>query len=71
MEPYTAIVQGDALNHLRFDCVGRYADPVCQRAALITVNDTSLSSGDVGLIAGTFDQGGVDIYFDNFVVYLP
>jgi hypothetical protein len=38
---------------------------------LITTNDTSLNSGNIGLVAGTFDEGGVDIYFDNFTVYQP
>jgi hypothetical protein len=27
-----------------------------------------LSRGDIALIAGTFDEGGVRIYFDNVVV---
>jgi hypothetical protein len=32
---------------------------------------SSLSSGDVGLVAGTFDKPGVTIDFDNFVVTAP
>ncbi len=71
MERYTAIVQGDAHNHLRFDCVGDTLTLYTNGQLLISVSDTALSSGDVGLIAGTFDQGGVGILFDNFVVYLP
>ena len=71
MEAYSAIRQGDALNHLRFDCVGDTLTLYTNGELLISVNDSALSRGDVGLIAGTFDQGGVDILFDNFVVYLP
>jgi hypothetical protein len=33
--------------------------------------DSQLGSGDVGMIAGSFEQGGVDIAFDNFVVTKP
>ncbi|NJN80226.1 MAG: hypothetical protein HC797_07025, partial [Anaerolineales bacterium] len=33
--------------------------------------DSTLTSGDVGILAGTFDTPGVDIVFDNFVVLQP
>jgi hypothetical protein len=33
--------------------------------------DSNFSSGDVGLMAGTFDTGGAQIAFDNFVVSKP
>ena len=39
--------------------------------AFIKVQDSTLRAGDVGLIAGTFAQPGVDIIFDNFVVLQP
>jgi len=35
------------------------------------VNDDDFTSGDVGILAGSFDKPGSDIYFDNFVVYKP
>lgn len=71
MEAYTSIVQGDAMNHIRLDCVGDRLTLFVNGWRLITTNDTTLNSGNVGLIAGTFDEGGVDIYFDNFTVYQP
>lgn len=71
MEPYTSIVQGDALNHIRLDCIGDSLTLFVNGWRLITANDSSLTSGNVGLVAGTFDEGGVDIYFDNFTVYQP
>ena len=71
MEPYTSIVQGDAYNHIRLDCIGDSLTLFVNGWRLITANDASLSSGDVGLVAGTYDEGGVDIYFDNFTVYQP
>jgi hypothetical protein len=35
------------------------------------VQDATLNAGDVGLLAGTFDQPGVDAIFDNFVALKP
>jgi hypothetical protein len=35
------------------------------------VKDTALKTGDIGLLAGTFAQSGVDVIFDNFVVLKP
>lgn len=71
MTPHAAIAQGDAINHLRFDCVGDTLTLYANGQFLLTVTDRTLNIGDVGLIAGTFDQGGIDIFFDNFVVYFP
>ena len=35
------------------------------------MQDETFTTGDVGLIAGTFDAAGTDIRFDNFVVSKP
>ena len=35
------------------------------------VQDASWGSGDVGLLAGTWDAGGVTVVFDNFAAYQP
>jgi hypothetical protein len=35
------------------------------------VQDDTFASGDVGLLAGTYDEIGTDIHFDNFVVRAP
>jgi hypothetical protein len=71
MLPYTAIVQGEATNHIRFDCVRNTLTLYVNGQLLITVDDPSIENGDLGLIAGTYNEGGVDIYFDNFLVYQP
>jgi len=71
MNPDDAINQGDANNHIKADCVGSHLVLHANGAKLADVEDTSLSSGDVGLIAGTFDEAGADIHFDNFVVRKP
>ncbi|GAB4523140.1 MAG: hypothetical protein Fur0018_05730 [Anaerolineales bacterium] len=38
---------------------------------LAEVQDASFSHGDIGLLAGTWDTGGVEIRFDDVVVYAP
>jgi hypothetical protein len=35
------------------------------------VRDDTFASGDVGLIAGTYEEGGVEIHFDDFFVHEP
>jgi hypothetical protein len=63
---------GSVVNHIRFDCVGSTLSLYINGDFVDSVEDTDLSAaGDVGLIAGTFDVGGTDISFDNFVVNKP
>jgi hypothetical protein len=38
---------------------------------LAKTSDTTLKHGDVGILAGTFQQTGADIIFDNFIVFAP
>jgi hypothetical protein len=66
-----AINQGNATNHIRGDCVGSTLTVYANGTQLGSVEDTTFTSGDVGLEAGTFNVGGTDILFDNFVVYAP
>ncbi len=66
-----AIGQGQAVNHLRADCTGSALRLYANGQMLIEAQDTDLAYGDVGLIAGAYDNQGVDIYFDNFVVKKP
>lgn len=66
-----AIRQGDAINHLRADCVEDGLILWVNGEKLLIARDGDFSEGDVGVIAGTNDTPGVDILFDNFVVYNP
>jgi len=34
-------------------------------------SDSTFSNGDIGLIVGSFDEPGVDIWFDNLSVKNP
>jgi len=71
MEYTEAINQGNATNKLRADCVGQHLVLHVNGQQLLDVTDSDYAQGDVGLIAGTFDITGTDIYFDNFVVKKP
>lgn len=65
------IKTGVAVNHLRADCVGTTLTFFVNGTQVAQVQDGTLSTGDVGLLAGTFDTPGVDVIFDNFVVLMP
>ncbi|MBI4927723.1 MAG: hypothetical protein HY835_08150 [Anaerolineae bacterium] len=65
------IAKGTSLNHLRADCNGSTLALSANGKKLVEVQDGDFSSGDVGLIAGTFSAPGTDIYFDNFTVIKP
>jgi hypothetical protein len=71
MLPSDAVLLGSELNHLRADCIGDQLFFYVNGRLLTQVSDSDFSSGDVGILAGTFDQPGVDIAFDNFVVVKP
>jgi len=69
--PSDEIKTGNVTNNIKADCVGSTLTLYANGTQLISVEDTALTSGDVGLLAGTFDTPGTDIYFDNFVVRQP
>jgi hypothetical protein len=65
----SAIKGGSETNHLRLDCIGNTISLYVNDELLTEVIDSSFSKGDVGFIAGTFDDPGADIRFDNFKVF--
>ena len=67
----SAIVTGVAPNHLRFDCAGNTLTGYVNGQLVAITQDISFTSGDVGVMAGSFDTSGVDIVFDEFVVIKP
>jgi hypothetical protein len=71
MEYNLSIHQGQVLNHLRAGCIGPILILLVNDEKILVRQDGDFSTGDIGLIAGSYDQPGVDIYFDNFVVYKP
>lgn len=62
---------GLAINHLRADCTGNILSFYVNGFLVAQATDPGLTSGDVGLVAGSFTEGAVDIIFDQFVVLQP
>lgn len=71
MQASSNIKTGLAVNHLRADCAGDILTFYVNGFQLAQVQDSNLASGEIGLLAGTFAQPGVDVVFDNFVVLQP
>jgi hypothetical protein len=69
--PSDQIFQGEATNRIRFDCVGSTLTLYINGAQVDQQTDSEFTSGNVGLIAGTYEITGTDILFDNFYVYQP
>jgi len=71
MVPSEAIKQGNTSNKLRADCVGSTLTLYVNGEDVATATDTDYTSGDVGLMTGTFEVASTEINFDNFVVSKP
>jgi len=71
MQYSEAIVRRGAVNHLTVECVGSTLRFFVNGMPVALVQDADFLSGDVGLLAGTFDQAGVDVLFDDFMVTKP
>jgi hypothetical protein len=68
MLPSPAVATGEATNHLQVDCLG---STVRLRVNGLTVAEAEVfdwPSGDVGLVAGSYEADGVEIWFDHFAV---
>ncbi len=64
-------IQQGTMNHLRADCIGNTLTFYVNYKKVASVTDKDFPSGDVGVLAGTFSQPGVDVLFDRFVVLQP
>ncbi|MCP4140394.1 MAG: hypothetical protein GY755_08915 [Chloroflexi bacterium] len=71
MVPSDAIKQGAATNRIRLDCIGSNLTLFVNGQQVETATDSSFTSGDVGLLAGTFEVSSTEIHFDNFLVSKP
>ncbi len=59
------------LNHLTASCIGETLSLSVNGEFVVSVEDSSLDSGDVGMIVGTYDKPPVTVRFDNFIAYTP
>lgn len=71
MESSAAIVRGTAVNHLRLDCNRDALSGYVNGVKVAQVQDRTLTHGEAGVLAGTFEEPGADIVFDNFIVLQP
>jgi hypothetical protein len=68
-ETSDAIQQGlDASNQIKVSCVGDSYAFYANGEHLVTFNDSALTGGSIGLAAGTFQEAGVVVHFDNLTV---
>jgi hypothetical protein len=66
-----AIQTGLNTNQIEVVCQGQELSLYANGVHLGTVEDSSYQVGDVGVIAGAFEQTDVNVYFDNFIVEQP
>lgn len=62
---------GSRPEHLRFDCIDTTLSFYLNGTLIETVGGADRSSGDIGVIAGTLEEPGVTMRFDDFVVFTP
>jgi hypothetical protein len=67
----TDVINPGAANHISAVCNGSSLTLSVNGTQVLSAEDSTLTAGDVGLVAGTFDETNVDISFDNFVVTRP
>ena len=67
----SAIILDEGTNHLRFDCIDSSLTGYVNGQMVAITGDSTFTTGDTGVIAGSFDAGGVVVGFDNFTLYKP
>jgi hypothetical protein len=71
MIPVPAILGGTAENRIRFECIGSSLALAVNETPVDAREDKSFDKGDVGLIAGTYEESGTLVAFDDFRVTQP
>jgi hypothetical protein len=69
--PTDAITDIDEVNLIQAACIGEDLTLWVNGEFVAFTRVPDLSHGDVGLIVGTYDEGGVEIQFDNFSTLMP
>ena len=67
-KPSALIQQGDATNLLRVEANGPEMRFLANGELLCMVQDSTITSGSIGLAAGAFDEAGVEVRFDSLLV---
>lgn len=71
MLPHESIQQGEATNYIRADCVGSHLALFVNGIRVAEALADDQTSGDVGLLAGAYEEPGAVIGFDNFTTLKP
>jgi hypothetical protein len=71
MQFFDVIRQGEYRNDIEAGCVGALLTLSVNGEKILEAVDHEYVSGKVGLLAGSGDIAGVDIFFDDFVVRNP
>jgi len=71
MQYSEVIRQGGIVNHIQVVCQGSTLTMSVNGEELASIGDPDLQEGKVGLIAGAYDQPGVNILFDNLLIVQP
>ncbi len=69
--PSEAIPQDEPTLLLGAECSGDRLVLSVNRVQIARASDSEFESGNVGLIAGAFEKPGVEVRFDDFVVWKP
>ena len=56
-------------NHIRIDCLGGKFSFYNNDVHLVDIFDETIERGNIGLAAGTFDESGIVVQFDNLRIY--
>lgn len=65
------VVETDGVNHLRADCIGSALTFYVNDTPVASTQDADFATGGVGVLAGSFEEPGVDVLFERFVVIQP
>jgi hypothetical protein len=69
--PTDAVADTDEINLIQAACIGEELTLWVNGELVAVTGVPDLSHGDVGVIVGTYDEGGVEIQFDNFSTLMP
>ncbi len=67
----SSAIKKTSTNHIRADCIGKKLTLYVNDKQVATATDDEFTGGDIGVLAGTFKEPGVDIHFDNLIVSRP
>lgn len=71
MQASNAIHPSPAFNHLSASCNGDQLSLAVNGVTLTTQTDKQLSQGDIGLLVGSLEEDGVEVWFDNLSIIKP